>query len=203
MKKQINLYQPSCYPKREKATFKQFLSLVAVCLIAVSLLNFILTQQAQKTEMQVLQHQSILKNKEKQLSELSIKLQSNKAPESKTRELMALQAEIKGKQDLLDSLANIELAVTASFSKLMLGLSLADMKDISIENFSIISGVLNLSGKTRNSDSLPLWLTNMQKTEQLSGIAFKTLEITDEEEGYSFKLSNTKESSSLIKGPKK
>lgn len=203
MKKQINLYQPSCYPKREKATFKQFLLLVSVCLIAVSLLNFILAHQAERIERQALQHQSILKAKEEQLSGLSIKLQRNKAPESKSRELKALQSEIKGKQSLLDSLADIELAVTTRFSKLMLGLSLANMKDISIGHFSIINGVLNLSGQARKSDSLPLWLTNMQKTEQLSGIAFKTLEITNEKEGYSFKLTNNKEGNSLIKGMKK
>ena len=82
----------------------------------------------------------------------------------------------------------------------MLGLSLADMDEISIENFSIINGVLNISGQAKSSDSLPLWLTNMQKTEQLSGIAFKTLEIMDEKEGYSFKLTNKKKSSQLIKG---
>ena len=200
MKKQINLYQVSCYPKREKATFKQFLSLVGFCLFSVFLLNFILDQQAEKIEKQTLLHREILKEKEQQLSSLLTKLQSNRAPESKRRELTALQAEIKGKQALLASLANIELAVTASFSKLMLGLSLADMDEISIENFSIINGVLNISGQAKSSDSLPLWLTNMQKTEQLSGIAFKTLEIMDEKEGYSFKLTNKKKSSQLIKG---
>ena len=201
MKKQINLYQVSCYPKREKVTFKQFLVVVAICLLSVFILNFILAQQAEKIKNLTLQHRVVLKDKELQLSGLLTELQNNRAPESKRRELVALQAEIKGKQTLLDSLENIELAVTASFSKLMLGLSLADMDDISINGFSIINGVLNVSGQAKESDSLPLWLTNMQKTEQLSGIAFKTLEITNEKEGYSFKLTNKKESRSLIKGP--
>ena len=96
MKTQINLYQASCYPKREKATFKQFFSLVGLCLFSVFLLNFILAQQAEKIEKQTLLHREILKEKELQLSGLLTKLQSNRAPESKTRELTALQAEISG-----------------------------------------------------------------------------------------------------------
>lgn len=199
MRKQINLYQVSCYPKREQATFKQFLSVVAICLFSVFLLNFILAQQAEKIENLILQHKEVLKEKNFQLSVLLTKQENNRAPESKRRELVALQEEIKGKKMLLDSLANIELAVTTSFSKLMLGLSLADMDDISINAFSIINGVLNISGQAKESDSLPLWLTNMQKTEHLSGIAFKTLELTDEKEGYSFKLVNKKENYLLIK----
>ncbi len=197
MKKQINLYQPSCYPKREKVTFKQFLLLTGICLFSVLVLHLVLNKQFAKIQQMTQQQKALLMIKESELSVLVTELQNNRAPESKIREQLALQAEVDAKQRLLGSLAGIELGIVVSFSELMRGLSLANMRTISIDNFSIIEGRLNISGQAKQSDSVPLWLTKIQTTKELAGIAFEKLKISDNAKGFSFQLSNDLENKTV------
>ena len=104
-----------------------------------------------------------------------------------------LEAEIAGKQRLLESLSGVEFGVVVSFSDLMRGLALANIDTLSIDKFSVQQGRLNISGKAKNSDSVPLWLTKIQATDELSEIAFKKLQIHDKENHFSFNLSNVKQ----------
>lgn len=199
MKKQINLYHPSCYPKREKATFKQFLILFGLCFFSMFALSLILNKQLQNTQANIQQHQALLTKKQRELGGLVTKLQNNRVPEAKQQQQRALQDEIKVKQRLLASLAGIELDVTVSFSELMRGLSLANTSAVSINDFSMIDGRLNISGQARQSDSVPLWLAKIQTTKELSGIAFEKLKISnsDNGKGFFFQLSNNVKTESV------
>lgn len=192
MKKQINLYQPSCYPKREKATFKQFLALLASCLFSLLVLCLILNKQFVNLQETTQQHQNLRLKKQNELNMLVTKLQNHQIPESKLQQQLALQDEIKAKQRLLASLAGMELDVTVSFSELMRGFSLANTSAVSIHDFSIIDGRLNISGQAKQSDSVPLWLTKLQTIKELSGITFEKLKIADagDTKGFFFQLSN-------------
>lgn len=190
MKKQINLYQPSCYPRRQKFTCRQFVFLAAVCLFVVLALHLVLNNQFAKTQVIAAQHQALLAVKQGELAALVTKLQNNRAPDAKIRQQLALQAEVDAKQRLLGSLSGIDLAVVVSFSELMRGLSLASMSAISIDHFSIIDGRLNISGQAKESDSVPLWLTKIQTTNELAGIAFERIKIAENPRGFSFQLSN-------------
>jgi hypothetical protein len=193
MKKQINLYQPSCYPKREKATFKQFLALLGICFFAVFILILTLNNQLATTEEATVQHKALLTKKQAELSGLVIQLQNKRAPEEKVRRQHNLQEEIAAKQRLLANLSGIELEMTVSFSQLMRGLSLADIRTISIDEFSIIDGRLNITGQAKYSDSVALWLTKVQSTKELADIGFEKLTISDNNDGgaFSFKLTNS------------
>ena len=193
MKKQINLYQPSCYPKREKATFKQFLALLGICFFSVFALMLVLNKQFADTHEIAQQHKALISNKQVKLNELLSELQNNHAPESKVRQHLELQDEIRAKQRLLASLSGIELGETVSFSELMRGLSLTHISTLSINDFSIIDGRLNISGVAKQSDSVALWLTKAQTTKELSGIAFEKLKIADAEnaKGFFFELTNS------------
>ncbi|MCG6200987.1 hypothetical protein [Psychromonas antarctica] len=197
MKKQINLYQPSCYPRREKFTFKHFLLLVAVSVLSLILLQFILNKQLSRTKQIEQQQQAILATKQNDLSDLVIKLQNNRAPDAKVRQQLALQEEVDAKQRILGSLAGIEFAVVVNFSALMKGLSLASMDAISIDYFSLLAGRLNISGQAKRSDSVPLWLSKIQSTKELSGIAFEKLAISENAGGFFFQLSNSLENKSV------
>jgi|GEM_PF-3218690 len=190
MKTQINLYQPSCYPKREKATFRQLLLLTCVCLFSALLLLFILNALSAKTQATAQQYSTQLTIKQNELLMLQDKLQKNHAPDAKMREQLALQHEVQAKQRLLGNLAGIEIANVVSFSELLRGLSLAHINSISINSFSIIDGRLNIAGQAGKSDSVPLWLTKIQKTDELAGVAFQTLKIAENAGGFSFRLTN-------------
>lgn len=191
MKKQINLYQPSCYPKREKMTFKQFALLVTACLIFALLFLFHLGRQLSETETAIDQHKEGLKHKQQHMMVLVTQLQKKRAPEAKIREQKLLQTEVETKQALLRSLAGIDLEVSLSFSELMRGLSLAQIDSVSIEKFSILRGRLNISGQAEQSNSVPLWLSKVQKTQELKGTAFEKLNISENDTGFSFLLSNS------------
>lgn len=190
MKKQINLYQPSCYPKREKATFRQLALLSAFCVFSALALLFILNKQQANTEEETKLQSRLLTVKQDELLKLQNKLQKNHAPDAKIHEQLVLQNEVQAKQRLLDNLAGIEVANVVSFSELLRGLSLAHIKGISIESFSIIDGRLNIAGKAEKSDSVPLWLTKIQKTNELAGVAFQTLEISENAGVFYFQLTD-------------
>lgn len=190
MKTQINLYQPSCYPKREKATFRQLILLTLFCVFSALALLFILNKQRTEIAMSAERHSSLLTIKQNELSDLQNKLQNNHAPDAKIREQLALQREVQTKQRLLGNLAGIETGTVVSFSELLRGLSLAHMNSISIESFSIIDGRLSITGQAEKSDSVPLWLTKIQKTNELAGVAFQTLQISENADGFDFRLAN-------------
>ncbi|WP_354623742.1 hypothetical protein [Psychromonas sp. MME2] len=189
MKTKINLYQPSCYPKREKATFKQFSLVAALCVLSLVITPFIVNQGIEHVQKKLRVHESVLTDKQNELSALVVELQKNRAPEHKVRRQLALQQEINAKQQLLASLDIIDIDVM-SFSVLMKGLSLASTDAVSIDNFSIINGRLNISGYAKQSDSVPLWLSKVQTTDELLDIAFEQINISESDNGFNFILSN-------------
>lgn len=191
MKKQINLYQPSCYPKREKATFSQLLLLLLICVATPLLAYFITTGQTSALNEELLTHKVLLTDQQLQLADLVVELQKNRAPDEKLRAHSVLQNEINAKQRLLASLAGIDVKELVSFSALMRGLSYADMPDLAINRFSMIEGVLNIKGDAKQSDSVPLWLSNVQVTKELSALAFKELSIKEEKGFFTFQLTNS------------
>lgn len=192
MKKQLNLYHASCYPQREKATLTQLLSLLVICLGASLLSYFVVNQQTRALNKSVLVQKIQLTDNQLQLSALVVELQKNRAPEDKLRQHARLQTEIKAKQRLLSSLAGIDLQEQLSFSALMRGLSYADMPDLTINHFSMVEGILNIEGDAKQSDSVPLWLSNIQVTAELSSVAFKALSISEKSGFFTFELTNSK-----------
>jgi len=191
MKTKINLYQPSCYPKREKATFVQFLGLFILC-ISVSLLSyFIAHYQTQSLQQRLSEQQQRVTSQQIVLDGLVAELQKKRAPDDKLRLHSRLQNEVNAKQRLLASIAGIDVEGLVSFSALMRGLSYANMEDLSINHFSMVDGVLNIRGDAKHSDSVPLWLANLQVTKELSGVAFKALSIEEASGFFSFKLTNS------------
>lgn len=192
MKKKINLYQPSCYPKREKATLKQFMFVCALCAISVITLVLILHNQLASLQSRSENHKIMMVEKKNELSQLVMQLQNNRAPKAKVNQQHDLEEEISARQNLLASLSGVELSMTISFSDLMRGLAHADMATISIERFSIIDGRLNITGKAKYSDSVALWLTKAQSTTELSDISFEkmAMEYSDEQGMFSFQLIN-------------
>jgi Tfp pilus assembly protein PilN len=193
MKNQINLYHESCFPERPLATFKQFVVLMGACILVVALIKIVFNHQAANIQKAIQAQQMQLETQQQQLATLLDRLQSQRAPQSKLRELDFLEAEISGKKRLLGSLSGVELGVVISFSDLMRGLSLANIDSLSIDKFSVQQGRLNITGKAKNSDSVPLWLTNIQSTDELSEIAFTTLQIHDKDSYFSFDLSNAEQ----------
>lgn len=192
MKTLVNLYQPSCYPKREKATFTQFLMLFMICISASLVAYFFSNNQTQTLQDQLANHKTSISNKQSELSSLVVELQKKRAPDEKLRLYSKLQNEVKAKQRIIASIAGIDVQDLVSFSALMRGLSYANMDNLSINHFSMVEGVLNISGDAKHSDSVPLWLSNLQVTKELSSVAFKALSIEETDGFFHFKLSNSK-----------
>lgn len=192
MKKLVNLYQPSCYPKREKATFPQFLTLFIICISASVVAYFFSNAQTQTLQEQLANHKTSISNKQSELSSLVVELQKKRAPDEKLRLYSKLQNEVRAKQRIIASIEGIDVQDLVSFSALMRGLSYANMDNLTINHFSMIEGVLNVSGDAKHSDSVPLWLSNLQVTDELSAVAFKALSIEETDGFFHFKLTNSK-----------
>lgn len=201
MKNTINLYQPSCYPKREKVTFKQFFIFASVCLLWLILTPFFTNQGINNAKQKLQVQEARLTSKQDELNRLVVELQKNRAPESKIRAQFALQTEIEAKRQLLSSLGEIEIEVIR-FSDLMKGLSIANTEEVSIDNFSMVDGRLNISGFAKQGDSVPLWLSKIQNTDELLNIAFEQLNISEDSQGFTFLLSNKTEKKSVNKAMK-
>jgi Tfp pilus assembly protein PilN len=191
MKKQINLYQPNCYPKREKATFPQFLMLFFICVSTSIFVYFFANNQTNLLNEQLSVHKISISEQQLILANLVSELQNKRAPDNKLRMHSALQNEVKAKQRLLASLSGIDLKESVSFSSLMRGLSYSYMPDITINHFSMVGATLNITGEAKHSDSVPLWLSNIQLSKELSSISFKALSINENKGFFSFQLMNS------------
>jgi hypothetical protein len=191
MKKQVNLYQPSCYPKREKGTFPQFLAVFVVCFSLSLLTYFFSAYQTQSIKEKLANHKVSNDQKQLVLSELVVELQKKRAPDEKLRLHSRLQNEVTAKQRILASIASIDVEDLVSFSALMRGLSYANMEDLSINHFTMKEGILNIRGDAKHSDSVPLWLANLQVTDELSAVSFKAISIEEVNGFFSFKLTNS------------
>lgn len=191
MKKQVNLYQPSCYPARPKWTFGQFILLLLLCCSLMVGAFFIGDYQSNALRAELSDKKQGVTEKQAQLAQLAAVLQKRKVPEEKLREHRQLLDEVAAKRRLLASIAGIDVQDLISFSALMRGLSEANMDNLSITHFSLSDGVLNISGHAKNGDSVPLWLSNMQRNEQLSTVAFKALSIQEARGYFTFQLSNS------------
>lgn len=191
MKKSVNLYQPSCHPKREKATFTQFLALIFICTFVSLFVYFFNNSQIEALNQQLSEQKRSILEQQSTLSTLVVALQKKRAPDERLRRQSALQNEIKAKQRLLASLSGIDLKESVSFSELMRGLSYADMPNLTINHFSMVGKTLSITGDAKYSDSVPLWLSNIQLTDELSNVGFKALSIKENKGFFSFQLTNS------------
>ncbi len=191
MKKRINLYQKNCYPKREKFIFSQFL-ILSFCCVAILLSSYFISHyQAESLKEQLVAQKTNISELQLTLANLQEKLQKNRAPDEKIRQYSALQSELVAKQSIIASLDSFDVQDLVSFSELMRGLSYANMSDLTIKHFSMTAGILNISGNAKYSDSVPLWLSNIQVTKELSKVAFKALSIQEEKRFFTFQLTNS------------
>lgn len=190
MKKNINLYHVSCHPAQLKFSFVQFSILCLICLLSIISLKGILVYQASVIEEKQQVASEKLDALHKELSLLTVKLQANTPPADKVREKNQLSVEVAAKQILLSNLNKIDLGLVVSFPELMLGLSKVDLDQVSIDQFSIVDGKLNIQGKAKYSDSVPLWLTRTQSIQELQKIAFEGVEITQQDGVFLFQLNN-------------
>ncbi len=191
MRKRINLYQKDCYPKREKFIFSQFL-ILSFCCATILLLSYLITRyQAESLKDQIVAQETNLSDQQLTLANLKDKLQKNRAPDGKIRQHRVLQNELVAKQSVIASFSSIDVQDLVSFSVLMRGLSYANMSDLTIKHFSMTAGILSISGNAKYSDSVPLWLSNIQVTKELSNVAFKALSIKEATGFFTFQLTNS------------
>lgn len=192
MKKSVNLYHASCKPEKKVYSFAQLVLLIIPCVIGVVALLAMTMHEADlmnKTTVAATTKSSMLSD---ELSALQVQLQARKAPEAKVRVKDALSKEVAAKQRLLNNLNNIDLGLIVNFSELMLGLSKANVEPVSITEFSIYGGKLNIYGEARLSDSVPLWLTKIQGTDELGDVTFSGVDIygKEDKDEFLFQLSN-------------
>lgn len=190
MKQSINLYPPSCHPEKTKFSFMQLMLLIIACLLSIAVIESFIINREDKilVKQQQAQQKSVLL--EQELSSLIIQLQAKRAPQSLLQTKQLLSEDVASKQRLLRNLQQIDLGLVVSFSQLMLGISKADTEQISIMQFSINQGKLAIKGEAMHSDSVPLWLTSVQKTNELALVSFTGVEITEHKERFQFQLSN-------------
>lgn len=190
MKKNLNLYHQSCQPKKIIFNFSQLTIVLVACILLTGLIQTLLIHRASSMEDNKAMAAEKLLVLQDNLSMLVVKMQANRAPQSKVYEKEKLTREVAAKRHLLSNLEQIDLGLVVSFSELMLGLSKADIEQVSINKFSIRNGKLNIEGKASKSDSVPLWLTNIQSTTELHAVSFRAVNITEKENAFLFKLTN-------------
>lgn len=190
MKNNVNLYHVSCRPKKLKFSFVQLIMFFIACLLLVATINVAVVQRDNSMITKKEKVTKTIAAMQSELSALVVKLQANRAPNEKVLEKQQLIAEVATKQRLLNNLNNVDLGLMVSFSELMLGLSHADIDQVSISTFSINNGKLNIQGKAMYSDSVPLWLTHVQATAELKDVSFTGVNITEQDNLFLFQLSH-------------
>ncbi|TEW56742.1 hypothetical protein E2R68_01490 [Psychromonas sp. RZ22] len=190
MKTTLNLYHESCRERKLNFNFAQFIVLLIVCILLVGLIKGVLVNEAHEMAEKKTAADAKLLAKKHELSQLLVQLQANRVPEEKLRKKEHLSKQVADKQRLVTNLNQIDLGLVVSFSELMLGLSKADTEQISLSEFSIVNGKLNIKGQASYSDSVPRWLTRVQATTELHMVSFTTVDITQQKNIFLFELSN-------------
>ena len=188
MKTNINLYQASCYLQKPKASWDQMLLCLSFSIVCMIFLKFYLDNKSDQLQQSSQEIKFLIVTKQEDLSSLSIKLVKQQMPIQKVQEVLELEKQIEFYQNISQN-RSLE---HKNYSIVMNELFLSKTDSINIKNFVIRNGKLDISGNALNSNSVPLWLLNMQSKKLLSEHSFDNFTLSGSDGHFRLNLQNKK-----------
>lgn len=180
-KHSINLLSEDLLPKTDFLTLGRVIGLWVGVLVVGILLTVITGNGLSKTQSKYTQlieekdaSDVLLKNLEQQIS-------SNRADSVLLDELEQLKILVKMKSTVAKKLSDEVTDDAFGYSSTMTALADLHHRDISLNRVAIIDNEITFVGYAKDADSVPQWLSGLEKSDLLKGMKFSQFSLTESE----------------------
>lgn len=180
MSQQINLYQP-IFRKEEKkfstVAMLQSVGLVAIGVVALYVFTWWQTGALRDELKRVEQHHATAS---KRLADAADKFGQHKGPSTLDSEIARLEGEIVAKQQIQDVLQRGIFSNTSGFSDYLTSFARQRIPGVWLTGFDITGAAeqMSLAGRTTDPELVPRYMQKLSSEKRLSGIEFKTFQMS-------------------------
>lgn len=180
---QINLYRPEFRPSREPLRAAHMLWGVVALIFLLGFYSGFTYQGNARLQQHVADEQALLESQQLTLQKLSLQ-QTRNQPAQLDAEIDALRQDIGRRQQILALITDQDFGNTTGFSAHIQAMARQSLETLALESFSLKSGgnYVELAGKTRKPDQVPLYLQRLRAEDSFSKVRFGVLNVERNEE---------------------
>ncbi len=183
---QINLYRPEFRPSCEPLRSVHMLWGLVALIFLLSFYSGFTHQGNARLQQQLANEQALLESQHLTLQKLSLQ-QTQNQPAQLDAEIERLQQEIERRKQILALITDQDFGNTKGFSAHIQAMARQSLETLALESFSLKSGgnYVELAGKTRKPDQVPLYLQRLRAEDSFSKTRFGVLNVErDEQDAY-------------------
>lgn len=189
---QINLYRPEFRPNREPLRSIHMVWGAIALIVLLGVYSGLTLQRNAQLQQQLRDEQALLEAQQLTLQKLTLQQSQNQVGQLDA-EIERLQGEVVRRNELLMLITDQDFGNTEGFSSHLQAMARQSLNTLALERFSLQSGgsYVELAGKTRVPDQVPLFLQRLRDEASFSKARFGVLNVERaERDGYalSFQL---------------
>lgn len=191
---QINLYRPEFRPSHEPLRAVHMLWGVVALILLLGVYSGFTNQGNARLQQELADEQALLASQQLTLQKISLQ-QTRNQPAQLDAEIDALRQDIGRRQQILALITDQDFGNTAGFSAHIQAMARQSLETLALERFSLKSGgnYVELAGKTREPDQVPLYLQRLRAEDSFSKVRFGVLNVErNEEDAYVLQFQVTK-----------
>ncbi|MFT6267468.1 MAG: Tfp pilus assembly protein PilN [Alphaproteobacteria bacterium] len=194
MKSQINLLHNEFTPKFEWVCANHFIGMI-VAVISLCLGTYGLTgYYHQQKEEQVAAIKVEIKQQQKSIEELTKALTDRVINPSLQNKLVSFTEQTRTRGLLLNHIRDLSALRQRSFSVLFDSLAQSSSSELWLTHFLVTPDILNIEGQIAKPRALPVWISELSKTDFFKGQEFNLASVEREDSGLFFKLNSVTKS---------
>lgn len=180
-KHSINLLSDDLLPKTDFLTLGRVIGLWAAVLVVGILVTVVTGNGLTKTQSKYTQLMEEKDASDVLLKSLEQQISSNRADSVLLDELEQLKTLVKLKSTVAKKLSDEVTDDAFGYSSTMTALADLHHRDISLSRVAIIDNEITFVGYAKDADSVPLWLSGLEKSDLLKGMKFSQFSLAESE----------------------
>lgn len=190
MKSQINLLSDEFIPKFEWVCSEHFIgAIVGVILLCSGVYGFSVYRHQQIT-VEVASLKKDIARQQVSIDELTLALTTRVADPLLESKLAHFSQQTRSRGQLLNHIRNLSVLKQRSFSVLFDSLAQSSSSQLWLTHFMVTENELNIEGEIATPSALPLWISELSKTNFFKGQAFNLANVEREDERLVFQLNS-------------
>lgn len=190
MKSQINLLHSEFVPKFTWVCAQHFVGIIVLstllCAGGYGAANYMYQQK----EQEVAGIQKLVTKQQQSIEEITNALTNRLSDPAMQNELNMLTAQSSSRDLLLNHIRNLSALKQRSFSALFDSLAQSSSSQLWLTHFLITPEELNLEGGISTPRALPLWISELSKTDFFAGQEFSVASVDRNDKGLTFTLNS-------------
>ena len=190
MKRRLNLYTESYYPKVEFFTFNSLLGLSGLLIVGLLLAQAYLQHKYEALNIERNQAQSVVDDRQDILEELTSAVTSREQDADLVASLSLTQDELALKQRLLSEVKGRENLKSKGFSVLLLDLARYHEPELWLTSIAVDQENMRFAGQAADSTSVPKWVKQLGNASSFKGHEFAGTRVYRQDNQLHFVLSS-------------